>query len=110
MLSLAVEVPLAVGLAAGARWASGGAALGRLALLACAATLLTHPFAWATFRGLQGALPWATRAVLVEGAVVLVEGALYARVAGLGARRGLALALAANGASFGIGLVFTRLV
>ena len=102
-LTLLFEVPLVLALAA--RWRPPW---GRLALVACAASLLTHPFAWNGIRHLD-ALPFWARAALFETAVALVEGAMYARLVPLGWRRGLLLGVAANAFSFGLGLVLSRM-
>ena len=104
LLSVLVEAPLAA--AAGARCGKRGAReLGRMACIALAATLLTHPLAWWANRLLAAALPFAPRALLIELGVVLVEGLLFAWLARLARTRGLLVAALTNGASFGVGLV-----
>ena len=110
LASLVLEVPLVLGVAAALGWCRGRGPLVRLLLVACAATLVTHPFAWHAFRGLAPLIDYWPRAALVEGAVALTEGLLFARVAGLGARRGLALGFSANAFSYGLGLVLWRLL
>lgn len=108
-LSIAIELPVVLGLALGLRWIPR-ARLRRLLLVGVAATLLTHPFAWHGLPGLREVLPlfWA-RALLVEGLVAVVEGLLYARLLGLRLARGQALGWAANATSFGLGLLLMRL-
>lgn len=110
LASLALEVPLVLGIAAGLGWARGRRPLLRLLLVACAATLITHPFAWFGFRGLAPFLSYWPRAAVIEGAVAVTEGLLYARVAGLGARRGLVLGFVANAFSYGVGIGLFRLL
>ena len=106
-LSLAIEVPAAVAGVLLLRWLPAPAA-GRLAVVAAAATLITHPLAWNANIYLRHALPFVWRGLLIESAVVLVEGVLYARLARLGWRRGAAVSLGANGLSFGLGLLILR--
>lgn len=110
LASLLLEVPLVLGIAAALGWARGRRALLRLMLVACAATLVTHPFAWHAFRGLAPFLAYWPRAALIEGAVALTEGLLFARVAALGGRRGLLLGFVANGFSYGVGIALFRLL
>ncbi len=102
LLSLLVEVPLALGLAALLRW-TRGAELGRLALVALSATLISHPFAW--FANEHLTIYWPARAAIIEVSVTLLEAALYAWLGRLGPWRGLAVSALANGGSFGIGLL-----
>lgn len=104
LLSLLIEVPLAIGIVALLRWLPR-AELKRLAVVAVAATLLSHPLAWAAGTWLQPRLGYVVMALIVETGVVALEAVLYARLAGLGWWRGAALAVLANGASFGVGLL-----
>jgi len=92
-------VPLVVIIARARRWAPDG--LSRLALVAVGATLFTHPLLWAVLGDTRD-LPIVVFAELV---VTALEAAAYAWGAGLGARRGIAISLLANGASFMAGLV-----
>jgi hypothetical protein len=101
-LTLLFEVPLALLLAA--RWRPPW---GRLLLVACATSLLTHPFAWNGIRHLDS-LPFWARAALFESAVALVEGVMYARLVPLGWKRGLLVGAVVNAFSFGLGLVLSR--
>lgn len=80
----------------GARWRT---ALG--------ASALTHPFVWFAFPWLQHALGvryrvWVTFAELFA---LFVEAALLVRAERMTPRRALLASLAANGTSFGLGLV-----
>jgi uncharacterized protein (DUF486 family) len=110
VLSLLIEVPIVLALgrllesAGTLRWR-------RLALVGCAATLITHPFAWHGVYILRAWLPsYWPRVLVVEFGVALVEGLLYALVARMGHRRGQVLSWTANAASFGIGLLLLRVV
>ncbi len=98
LLSILIEVPVVV-LATRQRRLE-------LLLVAVGATLVTHPFAW---HGAQALLardvPFVVVFVVVEVAVVAVEGALYAGAARLGWRRGLVVSFAANAVSAGVGLL-----
>lgn len=106
-LTLLLELPVVLLLARLLGWP---VAWKRLLLLASAASLLTHPFAWEGLRWLRAWTPdfWP-RAVVVEVAIALVEGVLYAKLGPLGWRRGLLLGLGVNAWSFGLGLVLARL-
>jgi hypothetical protein len=100
VLSAAVEAPVAGGLA---RWRELPAA--PAALVACGATLLTHPLAWATYQaGRQHAPAWGVL-LAVELAVAAVEAGAYAWALECGWRRGLLLSALANGASCAFGLL-----
>lgn len=102
LLSVLFELPVV--LALGLRRRPAGTPWTRLALVGVAMTLITHRFAW-TLNQELAAWPFAPRAALVEGLVVLLEGALLARWARLGWRDGYAVALVANATSFGLGLL-----
>lgn len=104
-LSLLFEVPLVVLIATALRWVPRQE-LPRLVAIACACTLVTHPFAWFGFPGLRELIPpyWA-RAFVIEGGVAVVEGLLYGWLAGLGLVRGQVLGWSANAFSYGLGLV-----
>lgn len=102
LLSLLVEVPVALIGAALLRWVPVKQ-LWRLALVAVAATLLSHPLAWAANTHLGGS--FALRATIIEVSVTVMEAAIYAWIGGLGPLRGLAVSAVANGASFGVGLL-----
>lgn len=103
LLTLAIEVPIVVG---AVRWTRGSPhANAWIVVLAVGANALTHPLLWLADVALRPHLALAPRWTLLELAVVAVEGAVYA-AAGLGARRGAAIALAANVASFVAGLAW----
>ena len=71
-----------------------------------AASLLTHPFAWTLIVEMTD---WASsywaRAIPVELALTVAEGLLYAWLLPVARWRGLVLSVAANGTSFGVGLL-----
>ena len=73
-------------------------------MLAFAVSLVTHPFAWWSNRGLAPLLPFATRAALVESAVVIVEAVLLRGALRLRWRAAIVTSLAMNVASFGYGV------
>jgi hypothetical protein len=104
LLSLAVEVPVALVLAR-----RSGAA--QVVAVGLAATLLTHPFVWHGTPELARLVGGWWRAVaLTELGAVAVEAAVYRVGLGAGWRLAAAIALAANAASFGVGLaVFAAL-
>jgi hypothetical protein len=99
-ISLGVEVPvvMALGLALGC------APVSRLLVAALAATLLTHPLAWTAAEALAGEVPSAVRAGLVEGGVIALEALVFRFALGTGWARALLLSVAANLASYGVGV------
>ena len=99
LLTLAIEIPIAVGLVAGLRWAPGETA--RVAAVALGATLITHPLLWMAADRLDS---WP-RLFMAEGLIALGEGLAYAFAGGLALRRGLLVSVVANAASFGMGLL-----
>lgn len=101
-LTLAIEVPVAVALVHWRRWAPGR--LGVVALVSVLASVVTHPLLWLVDPVLQPALGAPVRWALLETLIALVEAAVYALGAGIGARRALATSFLANGVSFGVGL------
>ena len=76
----------------------GSARFGRLAGGFVAVNLFTHGLLWSLRPSTTG------RVALAELMIVLVESALYARLFGGGARRALAVSLAANALSLAVGL------
>ncbi len=101
LLSLVVEVPLVLGLV---RWFKWPCNWRRLLLLAPGVTLLTHPFAWALNEDLAH-VAMIPRLAFIELAVLLIEGLILGHWGQLGMARGFQVALAANLASFLIGLL-----
>lgn len=95
-LSIALEVPVVLALC--------GLSL-RATMAGAAATLLTHPIIWWAFYALQPHLGWTARAALLEGAVVLVEAAVYRWTLDLSPRKALGVSALANTVSFGVGLL-----
>jgi hypothetical protein len=103
VLSLVVEVPVVV-----AGWRRDPA--WRVAAIAAAATLLSHPLVWHGSRALRPLLPsFAVRATITEVGAWLVEAALYTWLLEMPPRRALAVSLLANAASFGAGLLWVAL-
>ena len=96
--SLAIEVPVV--LALGSLGRDARRHLPRLALLAVAASTITHPVLWIVEVRMGDALPTWTRRALLEAAVTAVEAVVYAGPGRLGAWRGAGLSVVANAASF----------
>ncbi len=129
-LSLAVEVPVAVALVR--VWASrranapcegsassqpeaivsagsGAFSWPRVASVAAAGTLLTHPVVWwANTVGLNPLVSSTPRLAFLESFAVSVEAVVYAVGLRLGWRWALGVSLLANGASFAVGLLAVR--
>lgn len=104
--TLAIEVPVATALlwlAFGGR--KRGEALWRIVLVAAAASLVTHPLAWWTNRGLVGTLELEVRYAVIESAVVIVETLVYRGALVVRTMPAFVTALVANAASFGFGLL-----
>ena len=103
LLTLLIEVPLAVLLLAWAGKARGR--WGTVVLVAAAASLVTHPLL--CLAPVSTSNPAAL--VLAEGLVTLVEAAIYTVGLGLPVRLALLVSLVANGASVGIGVLLQTL-
>ncbi len=105
LLSVGIEVPCALALGHARGWMP---AKHRWAwvLAAVAATLITHPFAWSASLEHHPHLTPEGKALRIEAAVVLAEAVIYAAALRVSPGRAFALALAANVASFGIGLLW----
>ena len=102
-LTLIVELPIAAPLLSAAEPLLGR----RLAVIALA-NLATHPLVWFLFPGL--ALGHGARLALSEAWAFVAELAIYLLVwPALRFRRALLASLAANGASFAVGLACARL-
>ena len=105
LLSMAIEGPVAFALVALARWPSRGALqVGAAAMLA---TAVTHPQMWTLAIWSFGRLPYWPAILTIEALVVVVEAGLIAWMARLTVPRAGAVSLAANGASFLVGLWLT---
>ncbi len=104
LLTLLIESAVALPLLATTGWATDRGWRATLAIV-CAASLLTHPFAWGLTVEWAGSGPFWARALAVEVGVTVAEGLLYTRMIPLRWRQGLGLSAAANAASFGAGLL-----
>lgn len=102
-LTLAIEVPIAVGLAAWRRLAPGR--WRQVALASIAASSLTHPVLWLVDPLLWDTFDTPARWGVLETAITLVEGAVYSLALAWRARTGLFVSLVANAVSFGVGVV-----
>jgi hypothetical protein len=101
LLSIALEAPIAVGLCRALGWTRD---FRRLLLVAVAATLLTHPFAYEAMRSAES-VPFGLRFLALETAIAAAESAMYAWVAGLGAARGTVVGFVANAFSAAVGVL-----
>ena len=81
-----------------------------MSALACGATLLTHPLAWASNQLVFHDFIYPIRIFIIEAIVISVEGFLYSQVLDLGWRKGLYLSMIANIVSFCGGLIIYRLM
>ncbi len=102
LVTLSIEVPIAVALAVWRGWVAGR--LGTVALSSLAASLLTHPLLWIVDPRLKTSFDTPMRWALLETAIALVEAGVYVVGAGLTARRAIVTSFLANAASFGIGV------
>ena len=103
--TLVIETAVVLPLLRVLKWAPRGRWWGALPVI-LAASLLSHPFAWTLIVEMRD---WASsywaRAIPVELALTVAEGLLYAWLLPVARWRGLVLSVAANGTSFGVGLV-----
>ncbi len=108
LITLLIESALLVPVLRYLRWGRERSLLAWLAVV-CAASLLTHPVVWWLIVENRSWLPnvWS-RAIVVEGAVCVVEGLYYAWILPTTAIRGLFLGVLANVVSFGLGVVGER--
>jgi len=103
MLTLAVELPVALCLLLALRWTER-VDVGRAAAVIAAATLLTHPVAWwASVVGLHGWV-WSDKAMIIESAVVVAETGVLAGALPMRIWRAWVVAAVMNLASFGVGV------
>jgi hypothetical protein len=103
--TLAIEAPVAlVCLWIATRRDPTRAPWWRMVLVVVGCSLITHPLAWWTNRGLVDQFEFATRATIIEAAVVIVEAVILR--GGLLVRWWIAIvtSFAMNMASFGFGL------
>ncbi|HEX2887944.1 hypothetical protein [Vineibacter terrae] len=100
LLSIMIESAVAAALVGAARWGSAP----RAAVAAVLATLATHWAVWWSVLWLTPRLGYGPTVAAVEGAVVAVEAIVYRLIVTRRWPRALAVSLAANAASTGIGL------
>lgn len=109
LLTLGIEGVVGA-LLVGTWWRWRGTSLLRAVVIAIAASLLTHPFAWTANRQWLVGLPFPVRATIIELSVTLVEGTILALALPRAAServswwRCAVVSLAMNAASFGYGL------
>jgi hypothetical protein len=109
LISWVIEVPIILIVLAITRKLSSLEDICNVVILACAATLFTHPLAWESNQLLIPYMEFTLRVGLIESCVVIVEGILYALFLKLGGRQGLLLSMMANTASFFGGLLINQL-
>jgi hypothetical protein len=104
LLSIAVEVPLALWLAQRTQKLSGKGQL-LLMMVAVCATLFTHPIVWTGNQILSSYLVFPVRVVIVETFAVLVEAFIYWQVLRFFWSCSFQISLVTNLASFSCGLL-----
>ncbi len=104
VVSILIEAPIALLLA---RFSSKEG-LWMVPLVAIAATLITHPFAWWANVGLMPYLSSFPRISLVETGVFLVEGLVFSIGASWSLRKGMLISFLANLASTLFGVAWFR--
>jgi hypothetical protein len=98
LVSLGMEVPVAMGLCLGLRWVVRSDWKRLLAVATCT-TLLTHPFAWWGYRALREDFSRWPAFAIVEITVSLAEAAMYWRLARISPLKALVLAFTVNAVS-----------
>jgi hypothetical protein len=105
LLSLAIEAPVAVLVAALGFRLRGARVLVLVALAAVAGTALTHPVVWSGVLALAPRIGWEAATAAFEVFAVAGETLVYRLAAALSWRRALLVSVVANVASFGAGLM-----
>jgi len=105
LISMAIEGPVAFAVVALTRWPSRGPL--HVGLASMVATAVTHPQMWALAIWTFGRFSYWPAILAIEAGVVVVEAALIAWMAKLTPPRAGIVSLAANTASFVIGLWLT---
>lgn len=108
LIGLLIEIPLVMGLAIATKKMTFKE-LFQLLIIICATNFITHRIAWESNDIFMPYLNFTIRATIIELAVVVVEGIVYAVVSELGWKRGLFASLVANTASFfgGLAIYYT---
>lgn len=109
LISLAIEVPMVLIMLLTTQQLSSRLDICNAFILACAATLLTHPLAWESNQMLIPYMEFPVRATLIESLVAIAEGILYWLILKLGWQKGLFLSIIANATSFLGGLLIDKL-
>jgi len=104
LISIAIETTCLIGLAHTLGWMHRRERWAWM-LAGCAATLVTHPFAWEFSVTHTPHLTPEGKALRIEGCVVVVEAVLYFVLLRISAARAAAASLLANAVSFSIGLL-----
>ncbi|HIK07966.1 MAG TPA: hypothetical protein IGS40_25310 [Trichormus sp. M33_DOE_039] len=110
LISWGIEVPIVLITLAITRQLSSWQDIYNVLILACVATLFTHPLAWESNQILIPYMEFFLRVGLIESCVVIVEGIWYTLILKLGWTQGLLLSLIANTASFLGGLLINGLL
>jgi hypothetical protein len=79
-------------------------------IISIAGTLITHPIAWKLFLDLSPYLRFWMRSLLLESAVILVEGLIFKLATGYSWRSSISLSFGANLASYSCGLLWYQLL
>jgi len=101
-LTLAVELAVVLVAMRALRWTP--ASWWRASAVVCAASLLSHPLAWAANTVWLRAWPFEPRAAVIEAAVIAFESCVLAWGLSFAWPRAVALAALANVGSFAVGL------
>ncbi|MGA7710781.1 MAG: hypothetical protein WCA81_02690 [Rhizomicrobium sp.] len=106
LLSAAIEAPVAFLIVRATRWPSRGPLHAGFA--AAVATAVTHPQFWSAALWAFPRFGFWPSVLTLEVIVILVEGCLIGWMAHLSLRHALMVSLAANSASFALGLLISR--
>jgi len=105
VVSILIEAPIVLLLS---RLSSSKDSAVLVGLVAVAATLITHPFAWWGNVAFSPLLSWIPRIAFIETGVFIVEGVVFAIGVGWSVRKGLLLSFLANLTSTLFGIVWFR--
>lgn len=108
LISWSIEVPVVLMTLAKTQKFSSYRDIYTVSIVACLATLFTHPLAWESNQTLIPYMAFPLRIAAIEGCVAIAEGIVYAILFQLDWQKSFLLSLFANGSSCLIGLLIAN--